>query len=94
MQLKRKVRRHSKKSKLPKRSSWLSKGPIQASSPTIPSRRILLKGRRLMPPASTRKGTLMTHTQDQHLIRRAAEGEVEEMDALGDLLEVKANDAK
>ena len=47
-----------------------------------------------MPPASTRKGTLMTHTQDQHLIRRVAEGEVEEMDALGDLLEVKANNAK
>ena len=94
MQPKRKARQRSRKSRLPKHSSWLSKGPIQASSPTLPSRRILLKGRRLMPPASTRNGTLMTHTQDQHLIRRVAEGEVEEMDALGDLLEVKANDAK
>ena len=94
MQPKRKVRRRSKKSKLPKRSSWLSKGPIQASSPAFPSRRFLLKGRRFMPPASTRKGTLMTHTQDQHLIRRTAEEEVEETDALGDRLEVKANDAK
>jgi len=94
MQLKRKVRRHSKKSKLPKRSSWLSKGPIQTSSPAFPSRRFLLEGRRLTAPASARKETLVTHTPAQHLIRRGAEGEVEEMDALGDLLEVKANDAK
>ena len=94
MQPKRKVRQRSRKSKLPKRSSWLSKGPIQTSSPAFPSRRFLLKGRQLTPPESTRKETLVTHTQDQHLIRRGAEGEVEEIDELGDLLEVKANNAK